>query len=452
MAASFGGEILRRMTFFRTLRLGNVMRWRKDKIPFELAQRYQVRQLTLNSRNYRTGEPTNFSKGPGGSKRALRMSRLFGCTAFLGGVLGVYQTLKYYLQEEHLAEEEKPQINGNELQLTLYQYKTCPFCSKVRSFLDYHGLPYQVVEVNPVMRKEVKFSSYRKVPIILADAGETLQINDSSVIISALKTFLISRNKNLKEIVSYYPSMKAVNERGKEVTEYNNKYWLMLDEEEAQQLYPSKEERTQEMKWRKWTDEWLVHLISPNVYRTPREALASFDYIVREGNFGRFEGYFAKYVGAIAMFFIGKRLKNRHNLQDDVRQDLYKAADHWVSAIGKGRKFMGGSQPNLADLALPDINAKLLDAPLDNNLFETATADLLKSLQDKEVQNCCIINCGALSEITSSAIPALPKTELGTILKLSYNITGVLHTDVKCKSCMKPLLILVKLVATSENV
>lgn len=41
---------------------------------------------------------------------------------------------------------------------------------------------------------------------------------------------------------------------------------------------------------------------------------------------------------------------NRHNLQDDVRQDLYKAVNDWVAAIGKKRKFMGGDQPNLADL------------------------------------------------------------------------------------------------------
>lgn len=67
----------------------------------------------------------------------------------------------------------------------------------------------------------------------------------------------------------------------------------------------------EEIKWRKWADDWLVHLISPNVYRTPGEALASFDYIVREGKFGRFEGFFAKYVGAAAMWIISKRLKNK---------------------------------------------------------------------------------------------------------------------------------------------
>lgn len=72
--------------------------------------------------------------------------------------------------------------------------------------------------------------------------------------------------------------------------------------------------RREEIKWRKWADDWLVHLISPNVYRTPSEALASFDYIVREGKFGTFEGFFAKYFGAGAMWIISKRLKKRYAL------------------------------------------------------------------------------------------------------------------------------------------
>lgn len=39
----------------------------------------------------------------------------------------------------------------------------------MRVFLDYHGLPYEIVEVNPVMRQEIKWSSYRKVPILMVN-------------------------------------------------------------------------------------------------------------------------------------------------------------------------------------------------------------------------------------------------------------------------------------------
>ncbi|XP_057610740.1 prostaglandin E synthase 2 [Chionomys nivalis] len=281
--------------------------------------------------------------------------RLLGAAALaLGGALGLYHTVRWHLRSQDLrAERSAAQLSpSSHLQLTLYQYKTCPFCSKVRAFLDFHSLPYQVVEVNPVRRTEIKFSSYRKVPILVAQEGDSSQqLNDSSVIISALKTHLVS-GQSLEEVVTYYPPMKAMNDQGKEVTEFCNKYWLMLDEKEAQRMYGGKEARTEEMKWRQWADDWLVHLISPNVYRTPTEALASFDYIVREGKFGAVEATMAKYVGAAAMYLISKRLKSRHHLQDDVRADLYEAANKWVTAVGKDRPFMGGQKPNLADLAV----------------------------------------------------------------------------------------------------
>nr|XP_011709790.1 prostaglandin E synthase 2 [Macaca nemestrina] len=294
------------------------------------------------------------SQGPVAAARK-GSPRLLGAAALaLGGALGLYHTARWHLRAQDLhAERSAVQLSlSSRLQLTLYQYKTCPFCSKVRAFLDFHALPYQVVEVNPVLRAEIKFSSYRKVPILVAQEGESSQqLNDSSVIISALKTYLVS-GQPLEEIITYYPAMKAVNDQGKEVTEFGNKYWLMLNEKEAQQVYSGKEARTEEMKWRQWADDWLVHLISPNVYRTPTEALASFDYIVREGKFGAVEGAVAKYMGAAAMYLISKRLKSRHRLQDNVREDLYEAADKWVAAVGKDRPFMGGQKPNLADLAV----------------------------------------------------------------------------------------------------
>merc|ERR1712176_61200 len=66
----------------------------------------------------------------------------------------------------------------------LYQYEICPFCCKVKAFLDWQKIAYQTIEVNPISKAEIKFSTdYRKVPIAMLDGK---QINDSSAIISAL--------------------------------------------------------------------------------------------------------------------------------------------------------------------------------------------------------------------------------------------------------------------------
>lgn len=61
-------------------------------------------------------------------------------------------------------------------------------------------------------------------------------------------------------------------------------------------------------------------------------------------------------VGATAMWLIAKRLKKRHRLKDDVRQTLYDETNYWLRAINsRGTTFMGGSKPDLSDLAVYGI-------------------------------------------------------------------------------------------------
>lgn len=50
-------------------------------------------------------------------------------------------------------------------------------CVTFTAFLDYYDIPYKVVEVNPISKKEIKWSDYKKVPILMVD-GE--QMVDSS--------------------------------------------------------------------------------------------------------------------------------------------------------------------------------------------------------------------------------------------------------------------------------
>lgn len=45
------------------------------------------------------------------------------------------------------------------------------------AFLDYYDIPYKVVEVNPLSKKETKWSEYKKVPILMVDG---VQMVDSS--------------------------------------------------------------------------------------------------------------------------------------------------------------------------------------------------------------------------------------------------------------------------------
>jgi microsomal prostaglandin-E synthase 2 len=56
------------------------------------------------------------------------------------------------------------------------------------------------------------------------------QINDSSVIISALETYRLHPKTPLDEIVSYYQLIESKDSRGKPVYDYPNKYFVMLQD------------------------------------------------------------------------------------------------------------------------------------------------------------------------------------------------------------------------------
>ncbi|KAL3845339.1 hypothetical protein ACJIZ3_002742 [Penstemon smallii] len=207
-----------------------------------------------------------------------------------------------FVEEVHAKEPVQSKFRPNDV--VLYQYEACPFCNKVKAFLDYYDIPYKIVEVNPISKKEIKWSEdYKKVPILMVD-GEKMV--DSSEIV----------NKLAKKI---HPD-EVVLEDG------------------------------EEKKWRSWVDNHLVHILSPNIYRSTSEALESFEYITSHGNFSFTERLTAKYAGAAAMYFVSKKLKKKYNITDE-RASLYEAAETWVDALN-GRDFLGGTKPNLADLAV----------------------------------------------------------------------------------------------------
>jgi len=60
------------------------------------------------------------------------------------------------------------------------------------------------------------------------------------------------------------------------------------------------------------------------------------------------------------MYLLGKRLKYKYELKDDVRQSLYDMCDEWVSSFSDNQVFKGGNIPNLADLVKIHFYSKKL--------------------------------------------------------------------------------------------
>ncbi|CAA0816655.1 Glutathione S-transferase family protein [Striga hermonthica] len=253
---------------------------------------------------------TNSSSNSSAKSHWFSNNRIYGNQSASAAAHTFVGTMLFSVAATTLAEEvhakEPVQLKFRPKDVVLYQYEACPFCNKVKAFLDYYDIPYKIVEVNPISKNEIKWSDYKKVPILMVD-GEQM-VNSSDII-----------DKLTKKI---HPDVPA----------------------------DSVAEDSEEKKWRGWVDNHLVHILSPNIYRSTSEALESFDYITSHGNFSFTERITAKYAGAAAMYFVSKKLKKKYNITDE-RASLYEAAETWVDAL-KGQDFLGGTKPNLADLAV----------------------------------------------------------------------------------------------------
>ncbi|KAL0325900.1 UNVERIFIED_CONTAM: Prostaglandin E synthase 2 [Sesamum radiatum] len=290
------------------------------------------------------------------NKGSSARSHWFSCTgiaaqAVAGTILFSVATTAL-VEEVHAKEPVQSKFRPNDV--ILYQYEACPFCNKVKAFLDYYDIPYKVVEVNPISKKEIKWSDYKKVPILMVD-GE--QMVDSSDIIDKLTRKI-------------HPS-GAIDSAAED----------------------------EEKKWRGWVDSHLVHVLSPNIYRSTSEALESFDYITRHGNFSFTERIAAKYAGAAAMYFVSRNLKKKYNITDE-RAALYEAAETWVDAL-KGRDFLGlyatsqvEQKPNLADLAVYGVLRPIRYLKSGRDMVENTRIGDWYSRMEAAAENMCFEGMG----------------------------------------------------------
>ncbi|KAL3162916.1 hypothetical protein ABBQ32_009358 [Trebouxia sp. C0010 RCD-2024] len=237
-------------------------------------------------------------------------------------------------------------LKGLPREVILYQYEVCPFCCKVKAFLDYHKIPYRTVEVSPLSKKELKWSEHRKVPIAVLD-DDILQ--DSSLIISRLAA----------EIEAGQSSQQA--QQQPQASSSGSKSWMPWSKKGSKSAAQPETQvsdssvgttsREEEAYWRQWVDARLVKVITVNIYGTAKEAFQTFDYISATGKFNWFEAESARVAGAVMMWGISNKLKKKYGIEGNLREELYLCGDQWVEALGD-RDFLGGNQPNLADLAV----------------------------------------------------------------------------------------------------
>ena len=191
--------------------------------------------------------------------------------------------------------------------------------------MNWKGIPYEAIDVNPLTKAEISFSpSYRKVPIgmllLFTSSYSRLlvlfndrQLNDSSVIMDEL--------------------IESLRVSGKLPANFKGS----SDPEIA--------------RWLQFADKQLAVVLFPNITRNMLESWEAFGYINRVSHFGYFQKIILRVTGSVAMRLANSKIKKKYSIIDE-RESLLLAVNEWTTNGLNGKKFHGYSEPDLADVTI----------------------------------------------------------------------------------------------------
>lgn len=243
-------------------------------------------------------------------------------------------------------------------------------------------MPYRVVEVSPLTKRQLNWGTHRKVPVLalgeVGKGGEAFA-PPPGVEVLADSSLIISRIAAEARDAGLGPAGKGESGRsGKAAEGSSPSSWFRRHAGgggggAASSSPPLSPPLSKEASWRKWVDGRLVKVITVNIYRTARESWQTFDYISEAGDFGGVvEKSAARVAGAGMMWAIAGRLAKKYGVEGEPRAALEAAGREWTEGAlrrgdgdGEGRgegatstspdaplaPFAGGDCPDLADLS-----------------------------------------------------------------------------------------------------
>jgi len=200
--------------------------------------------------------------------------------------------------------------------ITLYQYKICPFCNKVKAYLDYHNISYKTIEVNPISKSQIKSldTDHKKVPIAIVNNKVIVESNDIIKYIDTLSTTTTSSTKK-------------------------NKNFITKDTDH----------------WMSWSEKKLAVMLYPNITRNFSESWKAFEYCGNVKEWSTMDQIGNRYLGPVAMYFANGKIKKKYGIVNE-RSELLEVIDEWLSALSVGNSngskgnFLNGTYITMSDV------------------------------------------------------------------------------------------------------
>lgn len=192
--------------------------------------------------------------------------------------------------------------------------------------MDFSQTPYHAIEVNPLNKKELKWSKdYKKVPIASLE-GDVIH---GSV-----------------EIVESLLSMHKIDKT----------------------LWPPSKETE---KWTKYALDDLAPLLYPNLCNTLSNSYQAFGYVHGVDTFSMIEKYSIQSIGSLAMYFAASKIKKKRGI-DDVEEALREALVCLEETLEGGSPFLNPAstaEPDLGDLFVFGVLRGLEGLPVHDKIM-----------------------------------------------------------------------------------
>mmetsp|Transcript_19263 Transcript_19263/g.23701 ORF Transcript_19263/g.23701 Transcript_19263/m.23701 type:complete len:341 (-) Transcript_19263:46-1068(-) len=219
---------------------------------------------------------------------------------------------------------------GQHIDLTLFQYQICPFCNIVKALLDHSKQPYNLIEVNPLTKSELKpwSGNYRKVPIAKFHG---IQVNGSEEIVKAI----LEQPSVIENLTNDQWSKSSSNNSSKMTLE------TFSNSENAKQ-------------WMEYARNDLASLLYPNICRTLGDSYDAFGYVNTVGNneFSTMQKMGIRTIGSVAMYIAASKIKKKLNITDEVSA-LEESIKKWERDGLQNNLFASGCDvPDMGDIAV----------------------------------------------------------------------------------------------------
>lgn len=273
---------------------------------------------------------------------------------------------------------------GGGMDVKLYQYEVCPFSNQVKAFLDFNGVVYSKIEVNPFTKSEIKFASpVKKTPVAVIN-GET--VVDSKLIIARVAELLLEERVR-GQAAGAAPSAVsnatvatnlAHSSGGRFLPETDIESLRAAAALSATSMPPSAQPNGQvspsaAQEWAQWSDKTLSVLMYPNINSTPVGSWQCFAYADEVKAWGWGARVAVRVLGPMFMFLASKGIKKKYNIKDE-KEEVLAAVKHWTDQLKqasseKQHLFFAGERVSVPDLLVFGVLRSIAGMPTHDMLM-----------------------------------------------------------------------------------